>query len=306
MKTSYNILWVDDEPNSVDTDIADVEEYLAEYGIDANIMFVGAPSDGSVKQQVDQYLDNPDLDILLVDYHMDGMNGDELVRMIRETDHVYLPVIFYSSSTVDELFSAVNQAQLDGVYIANRDRSGLINKVKAVVASLLKREQSVKQVRGLLMEGVSEIDAQFFEIFKKVWAKLDREQRESIATYLREIMDQRSASAKKTADEFPNNVEGFDTHILSKFLTKSYDTRTRWRLTSKVLELVGGSDAQRETLKEFDNVAPDSRSLNDLRNDYAHQTRKELDKDHSAERCVEIRKALRSQTANIEAILGSE
>ena len=48
-------------------------------------------------QSIPDLVSNQELDILLVDYHMDGMNGDELVQEIRNREHVYLPVIFYSS-----------------------------------------------------------------------------------------------------------------------------------------------------------------------------------------------------------------
>lgn len=304
MKISYNILWVDDDPKSVDTDQEDVKDYLEEYGIRADIKFVEAPADGSIKGRLEHDLKDPDLDILMVDYHMEGLRGDQLVRLIRETDHIYLPVIFYSSSSVSDLLDAVREAELDGVYIANR--SALMNKVKSVVGSLLVREQTVKQVRGLLMEGVSEIDTQFKEIFQKVWQGLSEEQQSKIVKYLQDILDDRVKSASSKAKTLPNNVEDFGAHIVEHFLTATYDTYTRWRLTKKVLELSGHAEDDVVELRKFAVLPAGEKPLNGLRNDYAHKSRKLLAKEHSDARCVEIRKALRSQTANIDAILGSE
>lgn len=303
MKISYNILWIDDEPNSVDTDQEDVKDYLEEFGIRADINFVEAPADGSIKERLEHHLKDPDLDLLMVDYHMEGLKGDQLVRLIRDTDHIYLPVIFYSSSTVSDLLDAVREAELDGVYIANRN--ALINKVKEVVRSLLVREQTVKQVRGLLMEGVSEIDAQFYEIFQKFWAGLSKDQRASISTYLKGIMDDRVKSAAIRAKKLPADPKKFDEHIIAEFLTPSYDTYTRWRLIKKVLELVGHTEDDLTELKKFA-VKPDGeKTLNGLRNDYAHKSRKLLSEEHNDARCIEIRRALRSQSANVDAILGS-
>lgn len=94
MKIAYNILWIDDEPSSIDTDQEDVKEFLEEVGIRPDINFVEAPADGSIKDRLEHHLKNPDLDLLMVDYHMNGLQGDQLVRLIRETDHIYLPVIF--------------------------------------------------------------------------------------------------------------------------------------------------------------------------------------------------------------------
>ena len=172
MKTAYKILWIDDEPDNTTQDRDDVEEFLEEFGIRADITFAEAPDDGSIRDRIQHDLANPDLDVLVVDYHMAGMSGDELIHLIRETDHVYLPVIFYSSSTTEEILDAVREKQLDGVYIANR--RFLLEKFKDVVRSLLKKEQTSKQTRGLLMEGVSELDARLREIYDQSWEKLSR------------------------------------------------------------------------------------------------------------------------------------
>ncbi|MCY4325971.1 MAG: response regulator, partial [Rhodobacteraceae bacterium] len=148
MKTSYNILWIDDEPNNTQPDQIDITEFLEEFGIYADIKLVEAPPDGSIHDRIKDNLSNPELDILIVDYHMNGLSGDELVHLIRNTDHVYLPVIFYSSSPEEEIFDAVCTKRLDGVYIANR--RFLMDKFKDVVRSLLNKEQTTKQTRGLL------------------------------------------------------------------------------------------------------------------------------------------------------------
>lgn len=303
MKTAYNILWIDDEPTSIDTDQEDVKDYLEEFGIRADISFVEAPADGSIKERLEHHLKDPELDLLMVDYHMEGLSGDQLVKLIRETDHIYLPVIFYSSSAVNDLLDAVRTAEIDGVYIANR--ALLINKVKEVVGSLLVKEQTVKQVRGLLMEGVSEIDAQFNEIFQRRWMKLDANQKQAILDYLKGILADRAKSAAKTVEAFPADVEAFSQHIEEKFLTAFYDTKTRWRLTRKILELLELPDKDMAELKKFASMPNGVKPLNDVRNDYAHKTRKLLEPEHNPAKCVEIRKAIRAQNANIDAILGS-
>lgn len=304
MKTAYNILWIDDDPKSTDTDQEDVKEFLEEVGIRADISFVEAPADGSIKERLEHHLKDPDLDLLMVDYHMVGLQGDQLVRLIRETDHIYLPVIFYSSSSVSDLLDAVRSAELDGVYIANR--TALIQKVRSVVGSLLVREQTVKQVRGLLMEGVSEIDTQFYEIFLKVWPKLSADQQADVAKYLKTIVDDRVKSATKKADGLPLDAENLGAHLTDKFLTAAYDTHTRWRLARKILDISGHAEDYIGELKKFAEVEGDEVPLNSLRNDYAHKSRKLLSESHDLDRCIKIRRSLRAQAANIDAILGSE
>lgn len=301
MKTSYKILWIDDEPQSIDTDKEEVEEFLESYGIRPDINFVEALDDGSIKERIEHSLRDPDLDILMVDYHMDGLSGDELVKLIRETDHIYLPVIFYSSSPVDELFDAVRNSALDGVYIANR--TFFINKVREVITSLLVKEQTTKQVRGLLMEGVSEVDSRFFDIFGKVWKKLSSEDKEHFFSYATELSEERRKSFEKSINSFPQDLAAFEEYIMKYFPTTKYDTYTRWRLMTKLLTMTKQNVEHIELLKRFGDTADQgTKPINGLRNEYAHKTRKVLEQQHSPELCVHIRQELRAHIANIDSI----
>lgn len=302
MKTSYQILWIDDDPNSTLEDREDAEEFLEEFGIRADITFIEALDDGSIRERIQHDLKNPELDVLVVDYHMEGMSGDELVHLIRETDHVYLPVIFYSSSSVEEIFNAVREKKLDGVYIANRLL--FIEKFKEVVRSLLTKEQTSKRTRGLLMEGVSEIDARFKEVFDQAWAKISPDQRTDLREYLSSIIAEKSTGAQRSFDRFPADIETFAAHMETEFVSKAYDTHTRWRVALKMLNMLEHDEDERAVLKEFiERPDQPDQSLNSIRNDYAHKTRTKIDAEHTKEKCVQIRRELRRQQANMDGII---
>lgn len=301
MKTTYQILWIDDELLSTDTDRMEVEEFFENYGIKANIAAIEAPDDGSIYQLIEHYLQEPELDLLMVDFNMDGLSGDKLISLIRNTDHVYLPVIFYSSSPSNVIYDAARNASLDGVYIANR--RFLLNKVKDVAKSLLNKEHTTKRTRGLLMEGVSEIDATFRELFEKCWSNLNIEQRAVLISYLAAIIQDRADRAQDSFENFPTEERAFYSHMTESFLSVKYDSYTRWRIVKKMLSLLEHNSAQVSTLSEFGNAPEGKVSLNKLRNIYAHSTRKDLEKDHSTEKCIDIRKALRGQTGNVAKII---
>jgi CheY-like chemotaxis protein len=303
MKTYYRIIWIDDDMDTTTIDRDDVVDYLEDRGIRADITPVQAPADGSVHEQLNHLIYDPDLDILMVDYNMDGLQGDKLVDLIRNSDHVYLPIIFYSSSPVDELFEAVKNSQLDGVYIANREQ--LLPKFKSVVESLLVKEHTIKRTRGLLMEGVSEIDARFKGILDQAWKHLNDDDKKKLKKHLGDIVAGRVKSAERVAKKFPRNLAEFEEHIAEKFMTKSYDTYTRWRFISKVLELLKHDEEVQKTLKEFGESNDESPPLNGLRNIYAHQTRAQLGETHSTENCIKVRKDLRRHQSNIDMIEGS-
>ena len=198
---------------------------------------------------------------------------------------------------------AASKAQLDGVYVAQRDY--LSQKFESVAESLLNKEHTTKRTRGLLMEEVSEIDARFKEIYEHVWEKLLEDDRDRLIKYLRAIIKRRAKDANKKPGKIPNSLEDFSRHMDAKFLSSFYDTKTRWRVVQKMLEFLrydlGDSMI---ILKEFIE-REEKESLNGLRNSYAHKTRQELREDHSTEKCVIIRREIHRQQDNINRIMAS-
>ncbi len=296
MKITYKILWIDDDRESIMQDKRDITDFLEEFGIQADISIITNSEEQSIPDLVDKYINDPEIDILLVDYHMDDMKGDELISKIRKTDHVYLPVIFYSAYGIEDIRKAAYEAQLDGVYIA--DRGYLVRKFYEVARSLLNKEHTTKRTRGLLMEEVSEMDAKFKHIYDYVWEKISEENRQALYKYVtKEIVKGWPKSAKKKLEKFPTDFKDFSAHMKESFFTTLYDTYTRWRIVSRMLRYLDDdlSDDQ-EILKDF-------KRLLDDRNTYAHSTIAELQEKHSKDVCVRIRRKVRHQQDNIDRIL---
>ena len=295
MKITYKILWIDDELDSIEEDKRGIEDFLEKFGIQSDISIITNSEEQSIPGLVDDCINDPEIDILLVDYHMDDMDGAELISKIRNTDHVYLPVIFYSAYGIEDVRKAAYEARLDGVYIA--DRNHLIRKFGEVARSLLNKEHTTKRIRGLLMEEVSEMDAKFKDIYDYVWEELSEENRQALISYLKNIVVERVENAKDKLGKFPTDLEDFSGHMKRRFLSKLYDTYTRWRIVRKMLGYLDGdfSDDQ-EILKDF-------KRLLDERNTYAHSTIEELQEKHSKDECIKIRRDVRHQQDNIDRIL---
>lgn len=302
MKTEYVILWVDDELDSVETDLENVRDFLESKGIKANIITVDPNDDEDidVHTQISDTLQNPNLDLIVVDFLMDGMDGKVLIDLIRQSDHVYLPVVFYSSVGLDGLMEAVKDAKLDGVYLANRDV--VSRKIETVVNSLLVKEQTSKRTRGLLMEGVSEIDANFGTIFSKIWDLLSAEQRASLINYFYGKIEERARYTMKAKDSFPKIEQDFWEHIQVNFVSGAYDTMTRWKVLKKGLKLIQFNPDCCKVFDELNISREGNTTLIDLRNNYAHKTREELEIEHSEELCIQIRRELRRQSDNLKSI----
>ena len=302
MKTQYRILWVDDDVESIETDLEDLREFFEDRGIEPLLMIELADDETNIHKKLASRLDDPDLDLIVVDFKMPGMNGSELIAQIRQSDHIFLPVVFYSSIGTEELHKLAAEAALDGVYIADRQRVRF--KVEEVARSLLRKEQTTKRTRGLLMEGTSEIDATFARVFSKIWAELTDDQKDALITYLSKKLSDKCSKAEQTRDSIPNDREQFFALMDANFVSSEYDTHTRWKVLKKAFSFLGWKGAEIQTFNDLYQTADASTPIMSLRNMYAHQTREQLRANHSDEACVEIRRKLRAQFENMKKLAG--
>ena len=305
MKTEYEILWVDDQIDTVEQDIAAIEEFLEEKGVKAQIEPLQSDGTDSIHAAVKEQLKNASLDLIVVDFLMEAegeqnrMNGEELIHLIRDTDNVYLPVVFYSSN-YDGLLQAVAEKKLDGVYLAGRDR--VTQKLKLVIESLLRKEQTSKATRGLLMEGVSEIDANLGIMLSKIWAKLEDEKKNQLYDYFQEKVQENLKTSKGNAQQYPK-LEEFSEHMATKFVSPLYQTMTRWKVLKHGLKLIEFDKGSRKIFDQLFQKSGDEDALVHLRNKYGHLSRAKLEEIHNDELCVKIRNELRRQMDNLQYLL---
>ena len=149
------------------------------------------------------------------------------------------------------------------------------------------------------MEGVSEIDANFGLLFRQIWTKLQDEQKKIVINYFKEKLAERTADVSKTEKTFPTEHVQFKDLMDKDFVSAQFDTSTRWKILKKMLEL---SNHNRDSVKVFLRLfnhdgAPGP--IVPLRNSYGHRTRATLEKDHTHDKCVAIRRELRMQAANV-------
>lgn len=302
MKMTYEILWIDDVPSEIEELKTHAEDHLYDFGIDVKISVVQADKNRSIRKDIEEDLKNPSLDLIVVDFHMPRMNGDELVNLIRTSDHVFLPVIFYSTRSLEEVYNSVREKKLDGVYITSRENFNV--KFSAVVKSLLYKEHSIKQTRGLLMEEVSELDARLMEVFEKGWKKLPTEKKERLIRHVKKIVKQRTLAAVRFEQNIPEEIEEFETFMIRDLRTAKFDTMSRWRIVKKILESIEHDGEEQEIFHGFAGTRKNGTlPLNAIRNKYAHQTRAELGTNHSEKNCIEMRRKIRRQQANLDSIL---
>lgn len=301
MKTEYHIIWVDDELDTVEIDISDTIEFLSNFGIEAKIKTLEAIGGIDIQEKIKTELQDPELDLIVVDFLMPDVKGDTLIDNIRTSDHVFLPVIFYSQNGIKALFTQVEELQLDGVYIAHRDR--LIDKIKEVTTSLLRKEQTTKRTRGLLMEGVSEIDANFGKLFINLWDILNDNQKQILILYLKEKLSERKSNTDKFIEKIPDSLDEFRSSMENNFVSQKFDTYMRWKVIKKAFSLLDNNSDEVEIFYRLFDRRNGSEPLAVMRNKYGHKTREELERTHNPELCKYIREELRNQLNNMMTLL---
>ncbi len=93
MTLNYKILWLDDQIKDFIEDeiIEEVEEYLSHQGFRPEIITT------SKSEEFFEKLDNS-YDLILTDFHLNDINGDEVIKKIRSQDFsVMTEILFYTA-----------------------------------------------------------------------------------------------------------------------------------------------------------------------------------------------------------------
>jgi DNA-binding NarL/FixJ family response regulator len=314
MKTQYKILWIDDEHRYVRGDKRSLKGFLSNYGVELIIEDVTVTPDECPTRQksfIDMVSDL-DLDMAFIDFNMPEQ-GNEIIKHIRKNlHHYYLPILFYTSDgnaqeTLQQSILTVNGSEedakniADGIYFCDRDH--IAEKAQLILSSLLKKESRPQQTRGLLMDRVSEIDANIAQCIKKLWSDVPKEKREKLTKTVNKRLGSKAASSRLLKCQL-KDVSYDDIPEFIEENKNSIDTAARAIILRETLKHVGGHNDEVQTLLEF--FQSDDVCLNALRNGYAHETELKISETHDDDRCKFIREESRRHLNNVMSILAED
>lgn len=156
MNTTYKILWIEDSE-----DFYEATEDLVLEIVRDNSMVPKIKYYSQYQQYRSDELETFDAEIfnqydqLIIDYALSGITGDQIIRELRDRQ-IYTDIVFYSSEFQKMQSELKNGTQLDGVFLADRD--DLTRIVNNVIKKNIRREYSIANVRGLIMDSSSEFD----------------------------------------------------------------------------------------------------------------------------------------------------
>lgn len=232
MRLDFNVLWVDDQPASVDAQIKKIKRDMQQEGFEFNPTVCKSVSEVTAKITDAVFVD--EIDLILVDWDLGGgLRGYDAIKAIRDTAP-YKEVVFYSANTTPkELRQAVFDKELEGIYCASRD--SLVEEVVGVFESLVKKVLDLDHTRGIVMGATSDIDFMVQECLKSMHQASPASDQTAMIDRIIKIVRDRA----KKLTEAASVLEG--ERSLDKLL-QSNDLFSAW---ARLRVLVGLLDEQR-------------------------------------------------------------
>lgn len=220
MKLDYKILWLDDQIKDFIEDeiIEEVEEYLSLQGFRPEIITTSKSDDFFEK------LDNS-YDLILTDYHLNDINGDEVIKKIRSQDYSVMTEILFYTAKADlkdtDKISRVSFLETNTLLGDHRDE--VLRATINLIELTIKKFQSIVAMRGMIMHETSSLDVEMENILQKI---VDGSQspEEVIATIKKKYI--------KSNEEFNKNIDKVDD---IESILRTIGASHRWRAIVRIL-----------------------------------------------------------------------
>jgi CheY-like chemotaxis protein len=180
MRLDYWILWFEDKPSWLEPIQDGLGIKLGDLGFR---LLVDRQSNGENLAKLSK---NPKFDLVLMDFDLqttngEKVNGDELIRQIRQTHGVFTEIVFYSNKAVGGLRSAVfENGKSDGVYCFNRNDRDFSDSVMKIIDTTIKKVLDTNNMRGLAMASVANCDQHVIDAVVIRWGQLGNDAKEVI------------------------------------------------------------------------------------------------------------------------------
>jgi hypothetical protein len=192
MNLTFRVLWFDDTAAFFDSlDLDPFRSQVQSWGFQSSFDLVSTPDEFMRKEPFNDY------DLIVVDYNLgdNQPHGETFIKRIR--DHrIYTEVIFYSAQPSTNLWAAIGQAQLEGVYVANRQV--ILDKLSSVAHQSVHKVLDLNNMRGMVMAEVGDIDVTLASILQVGVTQLKGDQQEAIFNrfHKSEVKDIETKTAK--------------------------------------------------------------------------------------------------------------
>ncbi len=155
MKLEYKILWLDDYiQDFIDLEaIEEIDRHLVANGFIPNVKTVKKSSDFFA-------LLDDSFDLILTDFHMNDMNGDEVVEQIRSSKYsVMTEILFYTAKADLKDTQKISRVSfLETNASTDEHIEKVISRTIELIDLTIKKFQHIVTMRGMIMHETSSLD----------------------------------------------------------------------------------------------------------------------------------------------------
>lgn len=178
MRLDFNVLWIDDQPASVDAQIKRLSRQMEDEGFLFNPKLITSVAE--VSEYVADSVFSDQVDLILVDWDLgENVHGEDAIAVVRQKVR-YKEVVFYSArNPVNVLRELAFKNGIEGIFCTTRE--DLVDDVIGVFDALVKKVLDLDHSRGIVMGATSDIDHIVNECLRCVHNALgDTEQKQMV------------------------------------------------------------------------------------------------------------------------------
>ncbi|MBV6450782.1 MAG: hypothetical protein MHPDNHAH_01508 [Anaerolineales bacterium] len=249
MKLTFSVLWFDDTEDFFDSlDINWLENEIRSWGFMPNIMLV------TTSQQFASYSPYEKIDLIVVDRNLEEYGeGQDFIANLRG-HAVYTEVIFYTTGNASDLWNAIREKELEGVFVSNRGT--ILQKISKVGYQSIRKVLDLENMRGIVMAEVGELDHLLDKILMVGINKLPAETQKT-------IFNKFHKEADKQNREFGERLAEFSKAPELRTMLDMCDSNKRWENFNRLWKY-------HNSLKDRAKIGDYKVEVLDLRNVLAH------------------------------------
>ncbi len=173
MKLDYNILWVDDriKERPFQKILGETKGFLLDQYFNCNITEAE-----DFNEFVEIFSSKKEFDIIITDYSLnDGTFGSQVIDFIRDSQHNFTEIFFYSANDNVKDVKLFSNNRITFFQLTGGDYKELEDEILMVINQTIKKFQNIIAMRGMIMNEVSNLDAQMLEIVETYTSKTEHQ-----------------------------------------------------------------------------------------------------------------------------------
>ena len=156
MNNVYSILWFDDNARSQKAFENRLRRQLKAEGFGLDVEYHQKTDKKGIGLICDQMRIYNKFDLIMFDHKLEGSAKGAKFAAIFRQNKIYTDMVYYSSSDVETLWTALRRERVDGVYVLNRD--GMDDDLIRIVKEQVARVFDVSNMRGFILQFMSQVE----------------------------------------------------------------------------------------------------------------------------------------------------